>query len=476
MNQPQNTLPSSALAHAFSVSEINQMVADALSSTLAGVLSVEGEIANLTLATSGHRYFSLKDSRSTISCALFRGTANRLSRQVLSALKNGDKVVIKASLSVYQPRGSYQLLVNHIEPAGFGDLAKAFAALKQKLDSAGYTASARKRPIPTWSHGIAVVTSATGAALQDVLTTLARRAPFIPVRIYPTLVQGREAPEQLIHALQRANSDPHAAVIVLVRGGGSLEDLQAFNSESVAMAVVNSRLPVVSGVGHETDFTIVDFVSDARAPTPTAAAELVSPDQHALRANLHKHHQRLQTAIRAQLQQRRQHSKQRHNRLNAQHPQRQLAQCSQRLDELGMRLQTLLKQRVRQQRAHLQQHYQRLLASSPRQRQQQMRVQLDNIQQRLQQHLSQQLASARQQLASQQARLQHSQSYFTRHRQQLKGLQARLILLSPLGVLERGYALAFDARGKVLRRASAVSSGERIRLRLAEGEIQARVE
>ncbi len=257
------------LQPAFSVSEINAIVADLLTSGLPGVLHVQGEVSNLSVAASGHRYFSLKDSHSSISCALFRGAANRINRDLLKQLKNGDKVVVKANISVFQPRGNYQLIINDIEPAGFGELAKAFAALKAKLDAAGLTSSERKRALPGWPRAIALVTSPGGAAIRDVLSTLKRRAPFIAVHVYPTLVQGDSAPEQIIQALIRAGCDPQADVIILARGGGSLEDLHAFNDEQVAYAVINSPLPVITGVGHETDFS--DF-SKGFAQTATASA------------------------------------------------------------------------------------------------------------------------------------------------------------------------------------------------------------
>lgn len=440
---------------AFSVSEINIMVSDALTASLPGILSVEGEISNLSIAASGHRYFSLKDATSTISCALFRGAAGRISRDILHQLKSGDKVVVKASISVFRPRGHYQLIIKNIEPAGFGALAKAFAELKQKLDVAGYTAAERKRPIPTWPTSLAVVTSAGGAAVRDVLTTLKRRAAFIPVSIYPTLVQGQNAPQQIVQALQDANGDATASVILLVRGGGSPEDLQAFNDESVAMAVVNSRLPVVTGVGHETDFTLVDFVSDARAPTPTAAAEWVSPDKQALSVALEKHCRRLNGAIINLFAKYRQHLSHQSRRLSVQHPLRGLQQQSQRLDELSERLQRLLLQRLANQRQQLTRQHRQLLSDSPQYKLNHSQVQL-----------------ARQHVALSQAikrRLDSGQ-------QQLKGLRARLTLLSPLGVLNRGYVLAFHESGHLLRHAKAAQTGDNLRIRLADGELRVQVQ
>lgn len=469
------TAESAPLAQAFSVSEINASIADLLMAGLPGVLHVEGEVSNLSVAASGHRYLSLKDSGSTISCALFRGAANRINRDLLNHLRNGDKVIIKASLSVYQPRGNYQLIISDIEPAGFGELAKAFAALKSKLDAAGFTANERKRALPAWPSSIAVVTSSGGAAIRDVLSTLKRRAPFIPVSVYSTLVQGDAAPANIMTALEQANADEQAAVIILARGGGSLEDLHAFNDEQVAMAVVNSRLPVVSGVGHETDFTIVDFVSDYRAPTPTGAAEVSSPDAQALGQSLAKQQQRLCTAMVSIEQQRQQQLQQLARRLRIQHPQQRLQQQNQRLDELTQRLQRLNKQQLQGQQFVLNNLQQRLSNASPQSAQRQAKNDLNAKSIRLTQAMNKQIQQTQQQLNIQQQRLQQTQQRWAAYRQQLKGLEARLTLLSPLGQLSRGYALAFNGEGRLLRHVTEAEVGQRICVRLADGELQAEI-
>lgn len=462
-----------ATTQAFSVSEMNTIISDVLTAGLPSHVWVEGEVSNLSSAASGHRYLSLKDSGSTISCALFRGSASRISREVLKNLKNGDKVVVKASLSVYKPRGSYQLIISDIEPAGFGALAKAFAELKTKLDNAGLTASERKRAIPTWSRGIAVVTSETGAAIRDVLTTLARRAPFIPVTVYPTLVQGSSAPEQIVNVLQQAHNNDTIDVILLVRGGGSLEDLMAFNDERVAMAVVDSIVPVVTGVGHETDFTIVDFVSDYRAPTPTAAAEIVSPDKVTLAQALERQQRRLQHVMASHIKQRQHGVNALHQRLHVQHPLRQLQQQSQRLDELTQRLQRGVSQRIKQQQIQLSHYQQQLMRSSPQQQLISSRQQLASIQQRLHFAMQQRLTYENQRLQRVQRGVTVFSNRLAAHQQQLKGLEARLTLLSPLGVLQRGYSLAFDGQGQLLRSVAEAQAGEPIILRLSDGTVSA---
>lgn len=461
---------------AFSVSEINTIIADVLTANLPGFLWVEGEISNLSVATSGHRYFSLKDSGSTISCALFRGSANRIAREILHGLKNGDKVVIKANLSVYKPRGSYQLIISDIEPAGFGALAKQFTELKNKLEQAGLTATQRKRSIPTWARGVGVITSESGAAIRDVLTTLQRRAPFIPVFVYPTLVQGSTAPKQIISAIEQANNNDAIDTILLVRGGGSLEDLMAFNDEDVAMAVVNSRLPIVTGVGHETDFTIVDFVSDYRAPTPTAAAEIVSPDCVALLSALQKQQLRLQRAGRMLCEQHRRQLTTLEKRLAVQHPMRQLQQQNQRVDELAQRLQRGVNQRLHQQQQRLQHYHRQLGANSPIQTLKHAQSQIDRLQNRLQSAIQQCLFDEKQRLEAAQRGVAAFPTRLQAYQQQLKGLDARLTLLSPLGVLQRGYAVVFDKQGRVLQSVTHVQRGGNLTIRLADGTISAVVD
>ncbi len=475
MQNSPTPLPASLATPAFSVTEVNGIIADLLASGLPGFLWVEGEISNLSVAASGHRYLSLKDSHSTISCALFRGTARQISDAVLTHLKNGDKVVVKASLSVYKPRGSYQLIISDIEPAGFGALAKAFAELKQKLETAGFSAPERKRPIPAWSSGIGVITSATGAAIRDIITTLKRRAPFIPVTVYPTLVQGESATKQIIQAIRQANVNPDIDVIILARGGGSLEDLMAFNDEAVAMAVVNSRLPVVTGVGHETDFTIVDFVSDYRAATPTAAAEIVSPDKAALLQTLNKQTLRLGRIISQQQQQRQQFIATLQKRLQVQHPIRQLQQHSQRLDELNQRLQRGFAIRLAQQQQRLSHYTRQLSANSPRQQLRHSQARLDADKTHLHTVTQQRLKTEQQRLTDARRRLNNFPQYIQAYNQQLKGLQARLTLLSPLGVLQRGYALTFDKDGRLLASIEQVKRQDTVSIRLADGELTALV-
>jgi len=275
------------------VSELNRAVAGILERNLP-VVRVEGELSNVVRAASGHWYFSLKDASAQVRCVMFRGRA----RNVDFSPRDGDRVEVLALATLYEARGEFQLNVEAMRRAGAGDLYRRFLELKDRLQREGLFDATRKRPLPAHPTAIGIVTSPQAAALRDVLSTLRRRAPAIPVVVYPTQVQGAEAPAQIAAAIGRAGSRRDCEVLLLVRGGGSIEDLWSFNDERVARAIAASPLPVVVGVGHETDFTIADFVADLRAPTPTAAAELVAPDRRELARGALRLAQRLQMAMR----------------------------------------------------------------------------------------------------------------------------------------------------------------------------------
>ncbi len=260
-----------------SVGDLNRAIAESLTEQFE-IVMVSGEVSNFKAYDSGHWYFSLKDEEGQIRCVMFRGK----NLQVGFMPQSGDQVEVSASVSMYVPRGDVQLTIHGLRKAGLGGLYEAFLKLKDKLTKAGLFEEERKRAIPSHPKAIAIVTSAQAAALKDVLTTLARRAPHIPIYIYPTLVQGADAPVGIIKAIQRANDHGLAEVMLLVRGGGSIEDLWAFNDEQLAHTIASSDIPIISGVGHETDFTIADFVADLRAPTPTGAAELATPKREQL--------------------------------------------------------------------------------------------------------------------------------------------------------------------------------------------------
>ena len=384
------------------------------------VLWIEGEISNLARPASGHIYFSLKDDKAQIRCAMFRPRAAYVSAD----LDNGKQVLVRARISLYEPRGEYQLIVDSIEAAGEGLLRQQFEALKKQLDNEGLFAAEHKQPLPAMATRIAIVTSSSGAVIRDFLHVLERRWPLASVRLYASAVQGEQAPAELLQALQQADQSGWAQVLVLARGGGSLEDLMAFNDEALARAIAACRTPVVSAIGHETDFTIADFVADLRAPTPSAAAELISPDQFSIRERIGARQRRLQqqfTWILGHASQRLDHAL---LRLAAQRPERQLQRQQQDLQRLQDRLQRPLQAGFSNWQRQLQQLQQRLHKLPLSQRQQQSQTHLHGLNRRLQ-------AALQQQLNQQQLRLQ----------QQQRTLQA----MGPQAVLQRGYALVFSS-------------------------------
>lgn len=419
---------------------------------------VEGEISNLTLATSGHRYFDIKDDKARVPCAMFRGSAAKNDPNVLKQIKAGDQVRVSAQVTMYPAQGKYQLIVSTLEPVGAGQLMREFEALKQKLSAEGLFDDSRKRALPTWARTIAVVTSATGAAVRDVLSTLERRAAFIPVRVYPTMVQGETAPPKIIAALEKAYGDIANGlpidVIVVTRGGGSIEDLHCFNDEALARIIAQSPVPTVSGVGHEIDFTIADFVADVRAPTPTGAAELVSPDKVEQTQLLVRRAGRLQTAMQTVLQQRQKQLAHHQHRLSVMHPSKRLQVQSQRVDELARALSLSANRLLNVKKATLMGLKPRLAQQNPLLRLREKRDILMNIKQRLGLSVNQTLG---------------------KKQQQTKGLSARLTLLSPYGVMARGYSLVYRD-GKLVKSIAQLDPDASLSLRLADGNVTARVE
>jgi exodeoxyribonuclease VII large subunit len=316
---------------------VRQLIEDAL-----GTLWVEGEISNLARPTSGHIYFSLKDANAQVRCAMFRQSTRRLGFEPA----NGMKVLVRAAVGLYEPRGEYQLVVEHMEPAGAGALRQRFEALKAKLAAEGLFDQERKRPLPRVPSRIGVITSPTGAALRDVLIALRRRLPAVEVLIYPTVVQGDRAAPEIVAALARASSRAECDLLILTRGGGSLEDLWPFNEEIVARAVAASTIPVIVGVGHETDFTIADFVADLRAPTPSQAAELAVPDGMAYVARLRDVGVTLERCLRRKLRDEQRLLDTLLHRLGRTHPGVILRDRQQRLDELETRLKRAIRHAV----------------------------------------------------------------------------------------------------------------------------------
>ena len=434
----------------FTVTRLNSAVRMILEQDL-GLVWLTGELSNLAMPSSGHWYFSLKDISAQVRCAMFKGN----NRRVPFRPQDGMQVLVQARVSLYEPRGDYQLIIESMQPAGDGMLALRFEELKRRLGAEGLFDEGRKRPLPREPRAVGLVTSATGAALHDMLTVLGRRAPDLPVFIYPTQVQGSAAIGQIVAAIALANRRAEVDVLIVGRGGGSLEDLWCFNEEAVARAIAHSAIPVVSAVGHEVDVTISDFAADLRAPTPSAAAELVAPDRSARAQRLVHLQQRLVQAIS------RRQTAARHGfallqkRLDHQDPKRRLEQQSQRLDELSGRLQQLLNLRLHQGERRLANLELRLQARSP-----EKLLAAGKRRHQLAQERLHTLMNKRQDLAA--------------HR--LAMLSARLDGISPLATLGRGYSITRTPSGEVISRAAQVSPGQQLVTTLAEGSLRVRVE
>jgi exodeoxyribonuclease VII large subunit len=415
------------------------------------MLWIEGELSNVSRPGSGHVYFSLKDRDAQVRCALFRTSALR----VRFPLRDGLKVLARARVTLFEGRGEFQLTVETLEEAGEGALRRAFEELKQRLAAEGLFDAASKRPLPALPRRIGLVTSPTGAAVRDVLHVLARRFPGIPVLVYPIPVQGAEAAPRIVRALRLASRRAECDVLILTRGGGSLEDLWAFNEEMVARAIRECVIPVVSAVGHEVDVTIADFAADLRAPTPSAAAELVVPDTANWLRELEALERRLVRTARSLLATARERWRWIGGRLAQQHPRAQLRQHAQRLDELTLRLcgagtRALERARTRHDRLGA-----RLATASPAARIQRLLDRRAALDRRLHDRARRLLEKSRTELA---------------------GAARALQAVSPLATLGRGYAIVTDEQGNVVREAAGVDVGARIDARLAHGRLRAIVE
>lgn len=429
------------------VSQLNQRARHLLEDVFPQVW-VEGEISNLARPASGHLYFTLKDSQAQVRCALFRQNALK----VRQALRDGLAVKVRGKVSLFEGRGDYQMIADAVEPAGDGALRLAFEALKEKLAGEGLFATERKRPLPAHPQRVGIVTSPTGAVIRDIISVFRRRAPQVSLTLVPTAVQGREATAQIVRALALADAQGFDALI-LARGGGSLEDLWCFNEEAVARAVAACKTPIVSAVGHETDVSISDFVADVRAPTPSAAAELLAPDSSGLRQRLEGLERRLQLRMRQLI-------AHQHLRLDGltrrlRHPGERLRQQAQRLDDLEMRLQRALDSQVSQRRERLARLETRLAAQHPGRALGLLRQRLDALAARLPRAMRETLGTRRLELQS-----------------QVQTLHA----FSPLATLGRGYSILLDERGQAIRSASQTQPGQRLKARLGEGELEVRVE
>ena len=455
----------------YSVSRLNREVRVVLERGL-GVLWVEGELSNFSQPPSGHWYFSLKDRDAQLRCAMYR-VKNSL---VGFTPRAGMQVLVRGRISLYEPKGEFQLSVEHLEEAGVGALRREFERLKIRLAAEGLFAQERKRALPRFPRRIGVITSPAGAALRDILKILARRYPPAAVLIYPSAVQGAAAVPTLVAALLTASRRAECDVLILARGGGSLEDLWAFNDERVARAIHGCALPVVSGVGHEIDLTIADFVADVRAPTPSAAAEMVVPDRHACLEALARTAQRMESGMRRELRAVGVRLEAIGRRLGREHPGVRLQQQMQRLDELSQRLAggtrgTMHRegQRLAELRARLQQH-------SPRHALGERGARTQSLQLRLARAMGGYAARTGACVAELHARLgRAARERLARSAQRLALAQRALDAVSPLATVTRGFAILKRADGTVITDAASVTIGEEIEASLAGGILTARV-
>jgi len=434
----------------YSVSRLNGEVRRLLEQGFARIW-LEGELSNIARPSSGHLYFSLKDAGAQIRGAMFRNRNQALRFKP----EEGTQVLVRARVSLYEPRGDYQLIVDHMELAGDGVLQRAFEELKARLAAEGLFDESGKRELPELPQRIGVITSPSGAAIRDVLSVLKRRFPAIPVMVYPVPVQGRQAASEIATMLDSAARRAECDVLILTRGGGSLEDLWSFNEEVVARAIHRCDIPLVSAIGHEVDFTIADFVADRRAPTPSAAAELVSPDQQEWLAQLQQLGARVHSSLQQALSEPRRQLAWLHQRLQQQHPGQALRQQAQRLDDLERRSRISITSTISNLHSCLQATHARLGQHSPRSRLGELELHWRGLARRL--GLS-------------------MQSCMTRQQQSLAVQSRALHAISPLATLERGYAIVQTPGGDVVRTADAVKPGDPVEARLAKGTLQCTVD
>jgi len=439
--------------HILQISELTKKVRFILESEL-NTVWLTGEVSNFIAAGSGHWYLSLKDAKSQVKCAMFKGSNRRVRLSSGGSPSNGQQVLVRAKVSLYEPRGDFQLIIEHMEDAGTGLLRQQYEQLKNKLNMQGLFDLSHKKEVPTHINCVGIVTSPTGAAVKDILTVLKRRNPNIKAIIYPALVQGEYAQGDICHAINNANIRNECDVLIVGRGGGSLEDLWPFNEESVVHAIYKSNLPVISAVGHEIDTTLSDYVADLRAPTPSAAAELVSNDSNELLERVAALKQRLLMVQQGRLAYLANKQNYLQHRLSQVHPEQQLQLQQQKSDELAIRLKQAMKRNIEQIQTKPTQLNQRLLQQSP-----------GKVIQFLQKKVSQDEHRITQAM---QNSLQHKSENFVH-------LIEQLHLVSPLATIARGYSVTRDIENKVITKVAQVAKGEEITVQLSDGHINAKV-
>ncbi|MDW2642449.1 exodeoxyribonuclease VII large subunit [Citrobacter sp. HN-141] len=440
---------SSQTTSIFTVSRLNQTVRLLLEQEM-GHVWISGEISNFTQPSSGHWYFTLKDDTAQVRCAMFRNS----NRRVTFRPQHGQQVLVRANITLYEPRGDYQIIVESMQPAGEGLLQQKYEQLKAKLQAEGLFDQQYKQPLPSPAHCVGVITSKTGAALHDILHVLKRRDPSLPVIIYPTAVQGDDAPGQIVRAIELANARDECDVLIVGRGGGSLEDLWSFNDERVARAIFASRIPVVSAVGHETDVTIADFIADLRAPTPSAAAEIVSRNQLELLRQIQHGQQRLEMAMDYYIANRTRRFTQLHHRLQQQHPQLRLARQQTVLERLRQRMNFALENKIKQANQRQQRVSQRLSQQNPQPRIYRAQTRIQQLEYRLAENIRARLSEQRERFGN---------------------VVTHLEAVSPLSTLARGYSVTTATDGKVLKQTKQVKAGDVLTTRLSDGWVESEV-
>ncbi|MDR5618096.1 exodeoxyribonuclease VII large subunit [Arsenophonus sp.] len=433
----------------YSVSQLNQSVRQLLELQI-GRIWLNAEISNFSHPASGHWYFTLKDQKAQLRAAMFRGQNIRVNFRP----QNGQQVLVRATVTMYEPRGEYQLIIENMQPAGDGLLQQQFEILKQKLSAEGLFAQHYKQALPMPAKRLGVITSATGATLHDILNILKRRDPSLPVIIYPTAVQGEDAPRQIIRAIELANHRRECDVLIVGRGGGSLEDLWAFNDERVARAIFASQLPIIAAVGHETDVTIADFVADLRAPTPSAAAELVSRNQQELLRQLLEQKQRLEMAMDYFMARKLRIFGQLQHKLQQQHPELRITRQHNYLIQLQQKLVNATQQYLQQINRQQYNLEQRLILCDPRP----------------------QLQNCRQRYIQQQFQLKQLITQILSHyREKFSVSCSRLEAVSPLATLARGYSISESPNGQVLTKIQQIHIGETLKTRLQDGWLESKI-
>ena len=441
-------LPSQSPA-IFTVSRLNQTVRLLLEHEI-GQVWISGEISNFTQPASGHWYFTLKDDTGQVRCAMFRNS----NRRITFRPQHGQQVLVRANITLYEPRGDYQIIVESMQPAGEGLLQQKYEQLKAKLQAEGLFELQYKKSLPSPAHCVGVLTSKTGAALHDILHVLKRRDPSLPVIIYPTAVQGDDAPGQIVRAIELANKRNECDVLIVGRGGGSLEDLWSFNDERVARAIFASAIPVVSAVGHETDVTIADFVADLRAPTPSAAAEVVSRNQLELLRQIQNGQQRLEMAMDYFLANRTRRFTQIHHRLQQQHPQLRLARQQTVLERLRQRMNFALDNQLKRAVSRQQRVTQRLNQQNPQPKIYRAQTRIQQLEYRLAENIRTRLSATRERFGN---------------------AVTHLEAVSPLSTLARGYSVTTATDGKVLKQTRQVKAGDVLTTRLSDGWVESEV-